>query len=204
MTLTLIAIKIKAVFDLFAPRTFFGERVGLRPVKSSLTDSEVEQVYKWSRDEDILRWTAASFTELTLDGFRRKLRHDRWRVQSYQLDFYIVTPAGELIGEIGLNSIDWTKGMGELGIFLDKKYWNQRYGREAINLFIKHIFTYTSVQRISLGTFKDNLRAQRSFAASGFRIVGDERKFFPSRGELVDLVKMELVRNDFQSHKLSR
>lgn len=202
MTLALIAIKIKAVFNLFVPRTFFGERIGLRPVKSSLTDAEVEQAYKWSQDEDILRWTAASSTKLTLDGFRRKLRHDRWRVQSNQQAFYIVTPAGEMIGEISLYSIDWTKGVGELSIFLDKKYWGQQFGREALNLFIKYIFTYTPVQRIFLGTFKDNLRAQRSFAASGFRIIGEATKLLPSNGELADGVKMELVRNDFQSHEI--
>jgi RimJ/RimL family protein N-acetyltransferase len=202
-TLTLIAVKTKAVLELFMPRTIWGDSVGLRPVKSSLKDAEIEQDYRWSRDEDIVRLWGGAPTELSLDEFRNQLRRERWHPQSDQRSFYVVTHAGELIGRIRLYSIDWTKGEGEMGVFLDKEHWGKQYGREALKLLEQYIFTETPINRIYLLTFKDNVRAQRSFIACGFRAVGVARRYLPSLGEYVEHVQMEITRQDFRDQRTS-
>jgi RimJ/RimL family protein N-acetyltransferase len=175
----------------------------LRPVKSSLKDAEIEQDYRWSRDEDIVRLWGGAPTELSLDEFRNQLRRERWHPQSDQRSFYVVTHAGELIGRIRLYSIDWTKGEGEMGVFLDKEHWGKQYGREALKLLEQYIFTETPINRIYLLTFKDNVRAQRSFIACGFRAVGVARRYLPSLGEYVEHVQMEITRQDFRDQRTS-
>jgi ribosomal-protein-alanine N-acetyltransferase len=197
-TLVILAMKIEAVLELFVPRTIWGERIGLRSVKSTLTDTEVEQVYQWTHDEEIIRWSAGSLIGLTLDEFRDQRRHDRWHPQSNQRVFYIVLHTGELIGKIGLYSIDWEQREGEMGIFLDKRYWSQKYGREAITVFERYVFSRTQINRIYLGTFKDNVRAQRSFASCGFHVVGSVARYNPILGEYADGVKMEVARQDIR------
>ena len=179
------------------PPDHLGENIGLRSVKIPLTDAEVEQVYRWNRDEDLLRWTASPPTELTLAEFRDHLRRDRWRPRSDQRHFFIVTRAGELTGKISLYSIDYATGEGELGIFLDKQYWNRQYGREAIRLLERYVFAETPIDRILLGTFEENVRAQRSFAACGFRVVGSAGRLNPVSGEYIEGVKMEISRRDY-------
>jgi RimJ/RimL family protein N-acetyltransferase len=196
-TVALTVISLQSFLESLVPRTIWGERIGLRSVKGPLTDAEVEQVYKWSHDEEMLKWSGGTPSELTLDQFQDQSRRERWHPESNQRVFYIVTRSGELIGRIGLYSIDWAKKDGELGISIDKEYWNRQYGREAIKLLTRYVFAKMPIQRICLGTFKDNVRAQRAFAACGFRVVGTARRFAPIEGEYRDGIVMELTQQDF-------
>jgi len=196
LTIKLVVVKIKSFFELIFPMSVWGERVGLRSVKSSLTEAEVGQIYGWSRDEEVLKWSGGVRSELSLDEFREQIRRERWRPQSEQRLFYIVTKQDGIIGRVGLYTIDWAKREGEFGISIDKKYWDKKYGREATNLLIQYIFTKTPIQRIYLGTFQDNLRAQHSFAASGFRVIGTINRFVASEGKNVDGIEMEITLKD--------
>ena len=197
-TFVLVKIKLKSILELLIPQTIWGDRVGLRSVKQSLTDAEIEQIYAWSRDEEELRWTGGVSSTLTLQEFRNRIRHERWRPQSNQILFYIVEKSGELLGRAGLYTIDWNKFEGEFGITIDKVYWNKRYGREATKLFIQYVFQKTPIKRIYLGTYKENLRAQHSFAASGFRTIGSIRRFDPRVGKNVEGIQMEITPLDLQ------
>jgi|WetSurMetagenome_2_1015567.scaffolds.fasta_scaffold102484_2 RimJ/RimL family protein N-acetyltransferase len=197
-TYELILVKVASVLELFFPGTIWGDQVGLRSIKSPLTDTEVEKIYGWSIDEEILRWSGGSRSKLSLEEFRNKIHHDRWKAQSGQRLFYIISKTGEIIGRVGLFSIDWRKLEGEFGISIDKEYWSKHFGREATRLLTQYIFTKTPIKRIYLGTFQDNLRAQHSFMASGFRVTGTTSRFFPHEGRYVDGVEMEITRQDFK------
>lgn len=196
-TVTLIRVRLAALIDLFLPRTIWGEHVGLRSTSTPLTDTQTEQVYEWARDMDILRWGASPPTELGLEEFRAKLRYERWHPQSNERNFYIVARSGSLIGKIRLFSVDWQKGTGELGIFLDKKSWGQHYSHEATQILLRYIFSELPINRLYVGTFKDNIRAQRAAASVGFRVVGTKGHVNQITGEYRDGIVMELTRQDF-------
>ena len=199
-TLELIMVRVRSFFDLIFPVVIWGERIGLRSVKSPLTNSEVEQIYGWSRDEQVLRWSGGIRSELSLPEFRDQIRRERWHPESNQRLFYIVTKDEGVVGRVGLYTIDWLKQEGEFGISIDKNYWDKRYGREATDMLIRYIFARTPIRRIYLGTFKDNIRAQRSFAASGFRVTGTIERFLPSEGRQVTGVAMEITPLDLTKH----
>jgi RimJ/RimL family protein N-acetyltransferase len=196
-TLLIINVKIKLTIELLLPRTIWGERVGLRTVKSQLSDADVELLYRWSRDEEILRWSGGKALDLSLDEFRHQMQHERWRIATDQIIYYIITTSNELIGRVGLYSLDWEKREGEFGISIDQRFWNQHFGRETVKLFINHIFSATPINRIYLGTFKDNVRAQRAFTACGFRVIGAADRYNPILGEYGEGIKMEILRKDF-------
>jgi len=194
-TLSLGAIKVRTILELFIPQTIWGGRIGLRPVKSSLSKVEAEQVYGWSHDTEVLRWSGGTPTNLTLDEFYNQLRHERWRPSWNERVFYIVTRAGDLIGRVGLFAIDWDKGEGELGILIDKKYWSRQYGRDAVKLLLQYVWAATPLQRVYLNTATDNVRAQRSFSACGFRTVGVGRRYIAVTGDYVaEGIQMEILR----------
>ena len=196
---SMIVIKTKAKFysELLFPVTIWGERIGLRSTRSGLTNGKIEQAYNLSRDEEMLRWSGGAPSQLALEQFREQTRRERWRFNPNQSLFYIITKKNEIIGRVGLYTIDWTNREGEFGISIGKNHWDKRYGREATDLFIQFIFNKTPINRIYLGTFQDNLRAQRSFAASGFYLVGTMSHFLPSESRYVDGVKMEITARDF-------
>ena len=192
-TVGLISIRTRAIFDLIAPPTVWGERIGLRSAKSPLGDAELELVFAWSRDAEVLRWSGGAPSQLDFAAFKRALRAERWQPETNQRVFYVVTQAGELIERVGVYAIDWARGEGELGLTLDRQHWDKRYGREATILAVRHLFATTPLKRIYLGTSADNLRAQRAAAASGFRVSGKTRRFMPMLGEYVDGVEMEIT-----------
>lgn len=202
LTLTLFFIKLQVMLELFIPQTIWGDRIGLRPVKSSLTTAEIEQVYAWSRDEEILRSWGGAASTISLAEFRHQSRTERWRPLSDQRSFFIVTRAGEMIGRIRLYSINWARGEGEMGIFLDKAHWSKQYGREALELLKQYCFCKLPINRIYLFTFQENIRAQRSFAACGFRAIGMETRYYPSLGKHVENIQMEITRQDFQNQQM--
>jgi RimJ/RimL family protein N-acetyltransferase len=180
-------------------RILWGERLGLRSIHSPLTQAELEQVYHWAKDEEVLLLSGGSPTIQTFEEFIRQVEQERKKFQPNQILFYIVNRSGELIGRVGLYSIDWTKLEGEYGITLEKKYWSQHYGREAARFFQSYIFSQTPIRRIFLGTFADNFRAQRSFEAAGFRKIGTEEKYFPQLGKTIEGIAMEILRSEFYS-----
>ena len=72
----------------------WGNSVGLRPIEDILTEDEIARVYHWSGDENILRWSGGTPTDLTLDEFRERLLNERGHVPSDRLAFFIVTLVG--------------------------------------------------------------------------------------------------------------
>jgi RimJ/RimL family protein N-acetyltransferase len=193
--------------------TIWGEQIGLRPFNEPLTEDEVARLYQWSSDEEVLRLSGGTPTDLTLEEFHARLRSERTSATDQRCMFFIVkrlpdanfmgrpTPRGELIGRVGCFALDWDKREGELGIVIgERAEWNKGYGREAVTLLLRHLFTTTSLERINLFTFVDNMRAQRSFAASGFRRLGRARRFSPDLGEY-DGYEMEITRGEFLERK---
>jgi RimJ/RimL family protein N-acetyltransferase len=175
----------------------WGDHVGLRPFEDPITDGEAERVYRWSRDDQVLRWSGGVPTELTLEDFRDHLRGERWHAPNNRRAFFIVTRDDRLIGRIGVFAMDREHRDGELGIVIgEPDFWGKHYGRDAIQTMLRHIFATSTLDRIYLFTFADNLRAQRCFAACGFRSRGAARRFSPDVGEY-DGIEMEITRREF-------
>lgn len=181
----------------------WGDRVGLRPFEDPLTDNEAERIYRWSSDENVLKWSGGAPTDLAYQEFREHLRNDRGARETNRRAFLVVTRTGELIGRVGIFAIDWAQKQGELGIVLgEANYWGKGYGRDTIKTLLRHIFQTTSLESINLFTFQDNMRAQRCFVACGFRVLGSSRRFSPDIGEF-DGIEMEIARTEFLSSAAS-
>jgi len=188
----------------------WGNQVGLRLFGEPISDVEAARVYRWSRDVELLRLSGGEPTELTLEEFREQLRGDHQDLFDHRRAFFILMrpfdgvypensrrAQGELIGRIGCFAIDWTRRDGELGIVIgEPAFWGKGYGRAAVTLLLRHLFETTLLDRIYLFTYPENMRAQRCFAACGFRSLGSARRFSIERGEH-DGVEMEITRQEF-------
>jgi RimJ/RimL family protein N-acetyltransferase len=186
-------------------RLIWGEKTGLRRFEERMTEAEMHKLYVWSRDEQVLRWSGGSPMDLTETEFREHLHSERLYGPANRRAYLIFAREPlTLIGRLGIFGIDWDKGQGELGIVLgEKEYWGRGYGRDAVRTVVEHLFTTSSLERVYLYTFIDNLRAQRSFAAAGFHTVDHGRRFTPDLGEF-DGVQMEFTRADFAKEQLRK
>lgn len=172
-----------------------GERVMLRPYSHPFSEEELRRLYKWGRDDEVLRWSGGmplhmSFTEFKHTFPREQRRRD-------QQVYVILTQAGELIGRLGIFDIDDVRGIATLGVVLgEKEIWSQGYGPDAIRTLLRHLFFDQDFTKIVLYTYTDNLRAQRAFGKVGFKAVGAKRRF-PFGLRFQEELRMEVTRDEF-------
>ncbi len=175
----------------------WGDGIGLRSFTDPLSDEEAARLYRWSCDPQVLRWSGGLPTDLSLREFCERLRNDQLDFLDQRRVYLILTREQRLIGRIGLFAIDWARGDGELGIVIgEPTEWGRGYGRRAITLLLQHLFETTRLQRVHLFTYPENVRAQRCFAACGFRVVGALQRFSVERGEHTE-VEMQVTRREF-------
>ncbi len=189
-------------------KLIYGTRTALRRFEERMTDAEIARLYKWGRDEEVLRWSGGSPTELSEEDFREHIRAERLYGPTNRRAFLLFARESnnrlELIGRLGIFSIDWDKKQGELGIVIgEKKYWGHGYGRDAVQTLVHHVFTTSSLNRIYLYTFADNYRAQHAFTAAGFREVSRGRRYTPDIGEF-EGIEMHVTRADFEEGMFQR
>ena len=102
-----------------------------------------------------------------------------------------------LIGDVGLDGVDWRNGDAYVGIGLgDRKDWGKGYGTDAIRLILRFAFNELNLHRLSLTVFEYNLRAIRSYEKAGFVIEGHTRGFVHRDGRRWDMICMGILRHD--------
>lgn len=101
---------------------------------------------------------------------------------------------GELIGVIGLKSIDFINRNAELYIYIgDKNYWGEGLGTEATKLLISFAFNELNLHRIYLMVFSYNTRAIKSYEKVGFKKEGIMRESIYKAGKYHDKIFMGII-----------
>jgi RimJ/RimL family protein N-acetyltransferase len=183
----------------------YGTKTALRRFEDRMSDAEIARLYEWSRDAELLRWSGGTLTDMSWSEFREHVRGERLFGPTNRRMFLIFARENlELIGRMGIFAIDWSQRQAEMGIVIgERAYQGRGYGRDAVSTLLHHLFTSSSLQKIYLYTFADNVRAQRSFAAVGFHVTERGARFTPDIGEF-DGVKMEITRAEFLEMELAQ
>lgn len=182
----------------------YGEKTFLRRFEDRMSDAEIARLYEWSRDDELLRWSGGTRTDLDEVEFREHVRGERlYGPTNRRMYLVFARDTMELIGRLGIFAIDWDRRDAEMGVVIGARaYQNRGYGRDATRTLLHHLFTSSSLNMIYLYTFVDNVRARRAFAAVGFRVTEQGRRFTPDVGEF-EGVRMELTRQEFLEQELN-
>lgn len=182
----------------------YGEKTFLRRFEDRMSDAEIARLYEWSRDEELLRWSGGTRTDLDESEFREHVRGERlYGPSNRRMYLLFARDTMELIGRLGIFAIDWDRRDAEMGVVIGARaYQNRGYGRDATRTLLHHLFTSSSLNKIYLYTFVDNVRARRAFAAVGFRVTEQGPRFTPDVGEF-EGVRMEITRQEFLEQELN-
>ncbi len=183
----------------------YGEKTFLRRFEERMSDAEIARLYAWSRDQELLQQSGGMRTELTESEFRDHVRSERlYGPTNRRMFLLFARDTLELIGRIGIFGIDWNRRDAEMGVVIgERAYQNRGYGRDATSTLLHHLFTTSSLNLIYLYTFAENVRAQHSFAAVGFRATETGPRFTPEVGEF-EGVRMEITRQEFLEREFAR
>jgi RimJ/RimL family protein N-acetyltransferase len=163
--------------------TLPGPRVTLRPLDERDVDDQLRAV----QDPEQLRLTGThrTFTRTDIEAWCRSRAEAPGRY-----DWAVVeTDGGGWVGECSLNEIDTDNGSAGFRIALDRRL-GQGLGTEATGLVLDFAFGRLGLYRVELEVFDFNVRAQKSYAKSGFTVEGVKRGGLLWEGVRHDVIMM--------------
>lgn len=177
---------------------FRGKLVRLSAVDPS---PAAEAFSRWSRDSEYWRLMAGD------PSFPHSVKEAREHMEKAldkesPRDFFFNIRSLEddrLIGDAGLDGVDWRNGETYVGIGLgDRQDWGKSYGSDAMRLILRFAFHELNLHRVSLTVFEYNQRALRAYEKIGFVHEGRVRGFIHRDGQRWDMLCMGLLRAEWR------
>jgi RimJ/RimL family protein N-acetyltransferase len=156
-----------------------GRMVTLRPYAAGFTDAELERVFAWARDAEVLALSGGVPLDVPFEHFRQVFVGQlAQRNGPLEQHFAVLTDERRLIGRAGLFGMTAGGRAAELGIVIgERDCWGRGYGRDAAGALVDFAFARLGLDRVVLFAFPDNARARRAFAAVGFETVREVGRF---------------------------
>jgi RimJ/RimL family protein N-acetyltransferase len=115
---------------------------------------------------------------------------------------FAIEADGQFIGQCALFNQDATAQTAELGIAIgDKAYWGRGYGRECIELLLRHAFQHHHYHKVWLRVNASNARAIKAYQACGFVEEGRQKAHVWNNGRYDDLVLMGQLADDWRQRQ---
>lgn len=173
-----------------------GKQVRLRAIERE----DLPRFVEWLNDPEVIRGLLINVPlslnqeQAWFDGLRSR------PAEEHPLGIEIETAEGwSLIGNVGLNRVDWKDRAAEVGIFIgDKRCWSQGYGRQAMQLMLRHAFNNLGLNRVFLRVHETNPRAIHSYEKAGFVHEGRMRQAHFEDGKFIDVLFMSVLRCEWQ------
>jgi RimJ/RimL family protein N-acetyltransferase len=180
------------------PKLLTGELVHLTAEDSKFM---AEKLSQWCRDSEYWRLMAGDPARL----FSVKAI-EKWFEESNEKDvlrsiyFGIRTLENErLIGEIGLDEINWIHRSSYVGISIGERHdWGKGYGTDAMRVMLRYAFAELNLHRVNLTVFDYNPRAIRSYQKAGFVEEGRSRQELHREGRRWDVIYMGILRSEWE------
>lgn len=179
-----------------------GERLYLRALE--LTDAPL--LVRWMNDPEITQHLLSGpwpFNEGKERGFIEKMYASSTDVvlMACLREATGELPADAPIGISGLHAIDPVHRFCTFGIVLGEKALHDRgLGTELTGLMLDHAFDELNIERVELGVYDSNTRAQAVYRKLGFveegRLIGRRWK----RGAWRDEILMVMRRSTWRAH----
>lgn len=173
-----------------------GERVILGPIKREY----IESFLKWFNDPEITQYLVIyrPMTRMAEEEWMENLKN-----REDTIHFSIVIPNDDgterLIGNCGIHKIDWKNRVGEVGITIgEKEYQNKGYGTEALRILLDYGFNTVNLNRLELSTYDFNVRALESYKKVGFVEEGRKRQYMWINGKYHDMIIMGILAEEWR------
>jgi diamine N-acetyltransferase len=99
-----------------------------------------------------------------------------------------------------LHEIEPVHRVAEFGIVIgEKEFWNQKFGREATTLMLKHGFEDLNLNRIYLHVYENNLRGIAAYKAVGFVYEGSLREAVYKNGRYLNVYVMSVLHSEWKA-----
>jgi RimJ/RimL family protein N-acetyltransferase len=172
--------------------------VTLRPL--ALTD--VDQMMTWVNDPGIVG-NFATFSGKPFTREEELAYVEKMLASPVDKVFAIAEAAtGSYLGNVGIHQIHWPSRVGRLACIVGaRREMGKGYGSAAIAAALDWAFREAKLHKVWLMCFRENLRAQRTYARLGFVAEGLLREEYFHQDGWHDMVRMAMLDREWEQHR---
>lgn len=169
-----------------------GDRIYLSPVNPD----DYEIYTKWVNDPEVAQYMSFRSQLMSIAIERSALEN----MAQGDYVFAIVRLSDDvLIGNIGLEDINYVSRRATLGIFIgEAENRSCGYGSEAIKLLLDYGFNTLNLHNIDLSLVADNERGYACYKKVGFKEYGRRRDGTFKNGYYFDSILMDILDSEFK------
>jgi RimJ/RimL family protein N-acetyltransferase len=158
------------------------------------------------RDDDIRRWTMVpdGYTEEHARGFVAHTEAARDAATSLQLAVVDAANADDVLGAVGLVTIDWDRERADVGYWTAPQARRRGVAVRAVRVLSAWAFARLGLVRLELTPFAGNRPSERVAERAGYTREGVLRSYYRSKTGLVDVVMFSLLRDDPAAQSATR
>lgn len=137
----------------------------IRPFKIS----DIDYLLNWLKEERLFKMWSADKFEYPLTTEQLEDYKDRYELDEFAWMFTALDGNGVPVGHFLMRKADYEKGSIHLGfIVIDPEKRDHGYGQEMVRLAVKYAFELLGVNKVTLGVFDSNPRAEHCYKKVGF------------------------------------
>lgn len=175
---------------------FYKKIIGERCYLSPISMEDVPKYTNWLNDFEVVVSTTLYSRIVDVEAESAALAELK---KGYNFAIRL-NQTNELIGNIGLNDVDFLHRTAELGIIIgNKTYWKQGYGKEAIELLLDFTFNILNIKNVYLKVYEFNVPGIKLYEKVGCKIAGRLRKALEINGNRYDLILMDILAEEYKS-----
>lgn len=175
---------------------FYKKIIGKKCYLSPVSMEDVPKYTSWLNDFEVAVSTTLYSRLIDIEVENAALTELK---QGYHFAVRLIEN-NELIGNVGLNDVDFLHRNAELGIIIgNKSYWNQGYGQESINLLLDFTFNLLNIKCVYLKVYEYNKPGINLYEKIGFKNSGRIRKAEEINGKRYDILFMDILAEEYKS-----
>ena len=146
---------------------------GKRIVLRDFIESDLEQLHEFSSDPLVVRHASwgPNTKEETAQFLAYTIASQSARPRTNYDFAMVLIEQGRLIGSCGVRVSDFDDKSWQIGIYLNRKFWGQGYGTEAVSLILDFALNQLQVERVVALTSPENYPSHHVFNKAGMILV---------------------------------
>jgi diamine N-acetyltransferase len=173
----------------------YGERLRLRAAERE----DIPRFVTWLNDPEVRRFLLP-YQPMSLASEERWFEGMLNRPPAEQVLVIQIKDGDDWkpIGNTSFMDVNWVNRSAEVGIFIgEKSCWSQGYGRETMQLMLKHGFETLNLHRIYLRVYEGNVRGIKAYEHAGFKHEGRMRQAGFIEGRYSDILLMSVLSDEY-------
>lgn len=172
-----------------------GKAIYLRPLQRE----DLPTCLRWMNDPVTRGFI---LNQIPMDMTREEQWFDHLDRKSFpsHIIFAIVLKKGDrLIGDTGIQGINWVNRNAETGIVLGEESRGRGYGSEAAKLVLEYCFDTLGLHRVVARVLATNPRSLACHQGVGYRKESSERHVYFRNGQWIDSTRLAILEHEWRA-----